>query len=101
MKKGIEMTEGPILQKIVIFTFPIILTGILQLLFNAMDMVVVGRYSGDIALAAVGCTGSVINLMLNVFMGFSVGAGITMSQAVGEGSKSNIDKTLNTVCQGQ
>lgn len=96
MKKGIDMTEGPILQKIVFFTLPIILTGILQLLFNAMDMVVVGRYSGDIALAAVGCTGSVINLMLNIFMGFSVGAGIAMSQAVGEGSKSNIDKTLNT-----
>ena len=53
MKKGIDMTEGPILQKIVFFTLPIILTGILQLLFNAMDMVVVGRYSGDIALAAV------------------------------------------------
>jgi len=96
MKKGIDMTQGSLLRKIVFFTIPIILTGILQLLFNAMDMVVVGRYSGEVALAAVGCTGPVVNLMLNIFMGFSVGAGIAMSQAVGEGKKGNIIETLNT-----
>lgn len=96
MKKGMDMTSGSLLGKIAVFTVPIILTGILQLFFNAMDMVVVGRYAGDVALAAVGCTGSVVNLMVNVFMGFSVGAGIVMSQAVGAAKQREIDETLNT-----
>ena len=96
MQKGMDMTNGPLLKKIVFFTIPVMLTGILQLFFNAMDMVVVGRYAGDTALAAVGCTSSVVNLMINVFIGFSVGAGIVMGQSVGAGKKKDIDETLNT-----
>ena len=72
----INMTEGPLLPKILAFSGPLILTGILQLLYNAADVIVVGNYAGHEALAAVSSTGSLINLLVNVFMGLSVGASV-------------------------
>lgn len=73
---SINMCEGALLPKIVSFTLPLILSGILQLLFNAVDMVVAGRFVGKNALAAIGSTSSLINLLVNVFMGLSVGANV-------------------------
>ena len=67
------MCNGPLLGKILVFTFPLMLSGVLQLLFNAADIVVVGRFSGAHALAAVGSTSALINLLVNVFMGLSIG----------------------------
>ena len=78
MKKSyeIDMTSGPLLGKILLFSIPLMLSGILQLLFNAADIVVVGRFTGSHALAAVGSTSSLINLLVNLFIGVSVGANV-------------------------
>ena len=64
----IDMTEGPIFGKLLKFSIPLIASSVLQLLFNAADVVVVGRFAGDNSLAAVGSTGSLINLLINLFM---------------------------------
>ena len=75
----IDMINGPLFGKIVLYTLPLIAAGILQLLFNTADMVVVGRYAGSNALGAVGATASLINLLINVFMGLSVGANVAIA----------------------
>ena len=67
-----SMTEGPIFGSMVMYTIPIILTSILQLFFNAADLVVVGRFRGSLSVAAVGATGSVTMLIINLFIGLSV-----------------------------
>ena len=80
----IDMTEGPLLPKILSFSGPLILTGIMQLLYNAADVIVVGNYAeGHTALAAVSSTGSMINLLVNVFMGLSVGASVVIARYYG------------------
>ena len=71
-KYEIDMCNGPLLGKMLVFYVPLMLSGILQLLFNAADIIVVGRFAGDEALAAVGSTGSLINLLVNVFISLSV-----------------------------
>ncbi len=79
-----DMTEGPLLPKILAFSGPLIMTGILQLLYNAADVIVVGNYAeGHTALAAVSSTGSLINLLVNVFMGLSVGASVVIARNYG------------------
>ena len=72
-KYEIDMCTGSLPQKILLFSLPLMATGILQLLFNAADIIVVGRYVGSHALAAVGSNGSIINLIVNLFMGISIG----------------------------
>ena len=67
--KSADLTQGPLLKRIILYTIPIILTGILQLLFNAADLIVVGQYCGSISVGAVGATGPVINLLVNLFIG--------------------------------
>ena len=79
----INMTEGPLLPKILAFSGPLILTGILQLLYNAADVIVVGNYAGHEALAAVSSTGALINLLVNVFMGLGVGASVAVARNYG------------------
>ena len=80
----IDMTEGPLLPKILAFSGPLILTGILQLLYNAADVIVVGNYAdGHAPLAAVSSTGSLINLLVNIFMGLSVGASVVIARCYG------------------
>ena len=78
-----DMCSGTMLPKILRFTVPLVLTGVLQLLFNAADVVVVGQFVGPEALAAVGSTGSLINLIVNVFMGLGVGASVIIARAYG------------------
>ena len=95
-KKQLDMTHGSLFNKIVIFTIPIMLSGILQLLFNAADVIVVGRYAGKEALAAVGSTSSLINLMLNLFIGFAVGANVCAAQYYGANHEKDVSKTLHT-----
>ena len=75
-KYEIDMINGPLLGKILKFTLPLIASSVLQLLFNAADVIVVGHFSGKEALAAVGSTGSLINLIVNLFMGLSVGVNV-------------------------
>lgn len=84
MKKQKDtMLQGPLLWNIILYTIPIILTSILQLLFNAADLVVVGQFCGSISMAAVGATGSITNLIVNLFIGLSVGAGVAVAHRLG------------------
>ena len=92
----IDMTNGPLLGKIVRFAIPLALSGILQLLFNAADIVVVGQFVGPTALAAVGSTSAVINLIVNLFMGFSVGANVLAAQYYGAGKNKDLSETVHT-----
>ena len=90
------MTEGPLLKNIILYTIPIILTGVLQLLFNAADLVVVGQFCGSVSVAAVGATGSLINLIVNLFIGLSVGAGVMTAQAQGAGDHEKVHRIVHT-----
>lgn len=92
----IDMTSGAILPKLLRFAVPLILTGILQLLYNAADIVVVGRFAGAQALAAVGSTGSIITLLINICMGLSVGANVTIARAFGAGDVSGVQRGVHT-----
>ena len=92
----INMTEGNILPKIIKFSIPLMLSGILQLFFNAADVIVVGRYAGDEALAAVGSTGALINLLINFFIGISIGASVLMGQAIGARDYNDAQDSLHT-----
>ena len=92
----IDMTNGPLIPKILQFSLPLILTGILQLLYNAADVIVVGNFAGHTALAAVSSTGSLINLLVNVFMGLSVGASVVIAQAYGAGDVLRMRKAEHT-----
>ena len=91
-----DLTEGPLFKKIILYTIPIILTGVLQLLFNAADLVVVGRYCGSISVAAVGATGALINLIVSLFIGLSVGAGVTVAHGLGAGKNEDVHRTVHT-----
>ena len=98
MKKDINMCEGPLLWNIIRYTFPIIITNVLQLLFNAADLVVVGRFGGGSrSVAAVGATGALINVVVTLFIGLSVGASVTVAQMSGAGKKQAVSDTVHTV----
>lgn len=92
----IDMIHGRLAGKILLFAVPLILSSVLQLLFNAADVIVVGRYVGKEALAAVGSTGSLINLIVNLFIGFSVGASVVIAHDIGAGDKNAIKKDVHT-----
>ncbi len=91
-----DMCNGPIFGKMVLFALPIMAMNILQLMFNAADMVVVGRFSGKEALAAVGATGSIINLIVNLFMGLSVGTSVIVAQDYGAGRPDAVSRSVHT-----
>ena len=95
-RKEIDMLSGPLLPKILAFSGPLILTGILQLLYNAADVIVVGNYAGHEALAAVSSTGSLINLLVNVFMGLSVGASVAVARHYGSGDVAAMRRAEHT-----
>lgn len=98
LKKGheMDMIHGPLLGKLFLFAVPLMLSSILQLLFNAADIVVVGRFAGDDSLAAVGSTSSLINLLTNLFIGLSVGANVVVAHYFGSGEKEKISGTVHT-----
>ena len=92
----IDMTRGALLPKVLLFSIPLVLTGILQLLYNAADVIVVGRFAGTQALAAVGSTGSLINLLTNLFMGLSVGVSVVIARAFGAGDLASVRRGVHT-----
>ncbi len=96
--KGMDLTTGPLIPKIITYTIPIILTGVLQLMFNAADLIVVGQFAenGEEALAAVGGTGPLINLVINLFIGLSVGASVFVARYIGSGEKEKTHQTVHT-----
>lgn len=95
-KKVVNMLEGPLLGPIFLFAMPLFITSVLQLAFNAVDIIVVGKFTGHHALAAVGATGPVINLLVTMFMGISIGASVIMGQNVGARDFKNAQDTLHT-----
>lgn len=95
-KYEIDMTEGSLLKNIIRFSIPLMLSGILQLLYNAADVVVVGRFAGSDSLAAVGSTSSLFNLLLNLFMGFATGTSVMVSRAYGSKDQNQVSKTVHT-----
>lgn len=94
--RDIDMCNGSLFSKILIFALPIIAMNILQLMFNAADMIVVGRFSGKEALAAVGAAGPLINLIVNTFMGLSVGTAVVVAQDYGAGQASGLSDSVHT-----
>ena len=92
----IDMINGPLLGKILRFSIPLMLSGILQLLFNAADIVVVGQFTGSDALAAVGSTGSLNNLIVNIFLGLSIGSSVLVAQYYGAQDWKNVQDVVHT-----
>lgn len=92
---NIDMCSGALAGKILLFTMPLMLSSILQLLFNAADVVVVGRYVGKEALAAVGSNTALINLMINLFVGLSVGANVVIARDIGEGNDEQVERDVH------
>ena len=92
----LDLTEGPILPRLLQFSIPLILSSLLQLLFNAADVVVVGRFAGNNSLAAVGSTGSLINLLVNLFMGLSIGANVVAANYFGAKRSKELVETVHT-----
>ena len=92
-RQAMDMCSGPLTGKIIRFALPLMLSGILQLLYNAADIVVVGQFSGKEALAAVGATSALINLIVNLFMGLSVGASVAVAKAWGAKDPNKEDRS--------
>lgn len=98
MKKSYEMdmTTGAILPKLLKFCLPLIFTGVLQLLFNAADVFVVGKYVGSVAMAAVGTSGPIVNLLINLFIGLSVGVNVVVAQYIGANKRKDVEELIST-----
>ena len=94
--KSADLLTGKLWVKILLFSFPLMLSNILQLLYSAADTVVVGRFAGNDALAAVGSTGSLTNLFINLFIGFSVGASVIVAQGIGARDDRAVHETVHT-----
>mgnify|MGYP001133018125 FL=1 len=91
-----DMVHGPLAGKILLFALPLMLSSLLQLLFNAADVVVVGRCAGKEALAAVGSTSALINLLVNLFVGFSVGTNVVVARDLGAGREEDVSGSVHT-----
>ena len=96
IKNKMDMCSGSILKNLLLFTIPLMLSSILQLLFNAADIIVVGRFAGDDSLAAVGANGSFINLLTNFFLGFSIGVNVLVAKFIGAGKEKDAAHTVHT-----
>lgn len=90
------MCSGPIMPKLISFSIPLMLSGILQLMFNAVDIVVVGKFSGSLALAAVGSTTALINVFTNLFIGISLGANVLSARFYASGRNKEMSETVHT-----
>ncbi len=95
-KQTVDMLHGPLLQNIWIFAVPLMLTNFLQMLFNAADTVIVGRFAGQQALAAVGATGSLCFLLISMFNGLSMGSGVLIARYLGARDEENVERAVHT-----
>ena len=101
IKKKNSLTEGPIVKSLLIYMLPILLSNIFQQLYNTVDSIVVGRFSGDYALAAVGSSGALINLMIGFFLGLATGAGVIFAMHFGAKDFEELKKVVdNSVILG-
>ena len=94
--RTMDMTQGRLLTQVLVFALPIMLSGILQLLFNAADTIVVGRFAGNEALAAVGSVGSLNNMIISLFIGLSVGANVLVARYTGSRNDRAVSDTVHT-----
>ncbi|MCR5673664.1 MAG: MATE family efflux transporter, partial [Lachnospiraceae bacterium] len=92
----IDMCSGPIVSRLLMFTGPLVASSVLQLLFNAADVVVVGKYAGDNSLAAVGSVVSLVNLLISLFIGLSIGSNVLASRYHGSKDDEQLSKTVHT-----
>ena len=95
-KYEIDMCNGSIMDKLISFALPLMLSGMLQLMFNAVDIVVVGRFSGSQSLAAVGATTALIYLFTNLFIGISLGANVLAARYYAAGKHEEMSETVHT-----
>ncbi len=95
-RNNVNLCEGPFLKKVVLYSIPILFTGLLQLAFNAADLIIVGQFCGSTCVAAVGATSSLTTLFVNLFMGLGVGGGVAVAQAIGAGDSRAVKKTVHT-----
>ena len=91
-----NLTEGSVVKKYILFMLPILFSGCIQQLYNTADTMVVGKFVGEGALAAVGSTAALTNLILNMFLGMSVGANVVCSRACGADDKKTLHKAIHT-----
>lgn len=96
MGKNLDMVNGSLGDKIIKYTIPLAATGILQQLFNAADIAVVGRYAGKEAMAAVGSNSPVIGLLVNLFVGISLGSNVIIAKSIGKKNNKNVSKSVHT-----
>ncbi|MBR5000524.1 MAG: oligosaccharide flippase family protein, partial [Firmicutes bacterium] len=95
-KYEIDMCRGPIIKNLIRFAIPLVLSGVMQLLYSTADLVVVGQCVSDTALAAVGSTSALINLLVNLFIGLSVGANVLVARYYGAGQKKELSEMVHT-----
>ncbi len=95
-KYSLDMTTGPFLKKMLLFSVPILFTGLLQMVYNMADIIVVGKFAGGTALAAVGATSSLVNLILNVFLGMSMGSGVLTAKYIGAGDENAVKRCVHS-----
>ena len=95
-KKDIDMLNGPIVPSMIFFAIPMLISGLLQICFNAADTIVVGRFAGHTSMAAIGSTASITNLMVNLFIGISMGVNVVVARAIGRGDRDGIEKAVHT-----
>ena len=91
-----SMLEGPLLPSVIRYTIPIVLTSVLQLLFNAADLIVVGKFCGSVSVGAVGATGSLTSLIVNLFVGLSIGGGVAVAHGIGSRNERQISEAVHT-----
>lgn len=94
---GIDMLHGPLFRKIIVFAMPLLASGILQQSFNAVDVGIVGRFASSQAMAAVGSNGSLISIMVSLFLGISIGANIVIANYIGQRNPAGIKRAITTV----
>lgn len=92
----IDMLNGPLLSKIVVYAIPLMISGMLQLTFNAVDLIIVGQYAGSEAMAAVGCTAALINLLVSLFIGISAGVNVLTARFYGANKKKDLHEVVHT-----
>lgn len=95
-RKSLNMTEGPLLGKVLIFILPLVFTNLLQTFYNAADMIIVGMSSEPDAVGAIGMTSSFVNMVVNIFMGFSVGANVMVARHIGARDDDAVSRTVHT-----
>ncbi|MBQ9158922.1 MAG: MATE family efflux transporter [Erysipelotrichaceae bacterium] len=95
-RKSMDMANGPLLKNILIFSIPLIFSNILQMFFNSADTIIVGKFAGDKALAAVGSTGSIVFLITSLFNGLATGTNVVVARYIGTGSKDKIKDSVHT-----